>query len=124
MKYPPETWKWFGFAGHLCVSNHCRFHMTTQVGPWLISTVGAYYPPHEPKRTEPEEVGLNRLYETYVFRAGEPCTTVLCGCGMPSIDGHEIDSRAANSPGEAADYHMKLCYLWADREFSEALFEE
>ena len=39
-----SEWKWFGCAGHLIVSQWCRFHLCTQVGAFLVSTVGEYWP--------------------------------------------------------------------------------
>ena len=39
-----ENWKWFGNAGHLCISQYCRFHLCTKIGKYLISTVGEYLP--------------------------------------------------------------------------------
>jgi hypothetical protein len=36
--------RWFGHAGHFICAEWCRFHLCTQVGPYLISTVGEYVP--------------------------------------------------------------------------------
>lgn len=40
-----RDWKWYGQAAHLIVGQWCRFHMATEIGPWLVSTVGAYVHP-------------------------------------------------------------------------------
>ena len=39
-----SKWKWFGHAGHFICGTHCRFHPPTQVGKYLISTVGEDWP--------------------------------------------------------------------------------
>ena len=103
---PRSDWKWFGNAGYLIVGHMCRFHLCTQVGGYLISTVGQYWPErpsreihasvYDPewlsrnrhrqgddfdhaymKRFGYEEIGCGRTFETMVFRAGPICK---CGC--------------------------------------------
>ena len=89
-------WKWFGTPGHLCVAKWCRFHLCTKVGKYLVSTVGEYIHPYshgfKSERDEGEwlnknlfgeEIGFGRKFETMVFRAGKPCTTKDCNCGLP-----------------------------------------
>lgn len=117
--------KWFGNAAHFCCGQWCRFHLATQVGPWLISTVGEYVHPRHSggsERTEEEwlsknfpgeDIGIGRKYETMVFRAGEPCSIKTCGCGMPKIDGSEFDAAGYNSAGEATEGHMKMIAKWS-----------
>ncbi len=39
-----SQWKWYGHAGHFICSRWCRFHLCTEVGNFLISTVGEYWP--------------------------------------------------------------------------------
>lgn len=110
---PRKEWKWFGHAGHLCVAQWCRYHLCTQVGNHLVSTVGEYWPErpsreihakvHDPKwlgenrhlkgdsfdaayrkRFGFETIGYERKYETMVFRlSGRVCETPDCLCGMP-----------------------------------------
>jgi hypothetical protein len=121
---PQSKWEWFGTPGHLCVAHDCRFHLTTKVGPWLISTVGEWVPP-EHARDEAwmkanwpgQEIGAGRKYETYVFKAGERCVEKKCArCGLPVNQGPELDSRSANTPGDANRNHMALCKKWAKKE--------
>lgn len=136
---PKEKWEWFGNAGHLIVSEWCRFHLCTNVGKYLVSTVGEYWPErlsrelhaqiydpkwHEENRNRRgddydhaymkrfgfEEIGCNRKYETMVFRAGTRCT---CGCGMPIISGSELDSDGYNDRKTANVGHNKMCKKWA-----------
>jgi hypothetical protein len=39
-----QDWIWMPHAGHLCVSNKCRFHLNTYVNGFIVSTVGEYWP--------------------------------------------------------------------------------
>lgn len=119
MMVDPSEWKWFGNAGHLICGQWCRFHMATQVGPWLVSTVGEYVHPSHSSGAEflkdhplGEEIGWDRLFETMVFRAGEPCAG-SCGCGIPGISGEEVDMEGYNDRKSATDGHMAMCKKWA-----------
>lgn len=136
-------WKWFGSAGHLIVAQWCRFHLCTQVGKYLVSTVGEYWPDvkvrkihakiHDPKwlaenehlrgnafdavymrRFGFEEIGAGRKYETMVFEAGVPCEAEGCRCGMPNAKSWaELDGQGYNDAGEATRGHMAMCEKWA-----------
>lgn len=105
MKYPMKTWEWKGMALHLCVANDCRFHMGTIIGPYKISTVGAWYP----SGNKMEEIGFGRDYETYVFE----------GDSMSEIDGDGISVKQdANGDPYRADelaekMHMEFCFKYA-----------
>ena len=139
-----RDWKWFGSAGHLIVSHWCRFHLCTQVGKYLVSTVGEYWPErrvreihaevHDPKwlaenmhlkgdyfdsaymkRFGFEEIGCDRKYETMVFEAGTPCASKDCGCGLPSISGSELEANGYNSAADATQGHIKLCRKYSGR---------
>jgi hypothetical protein len=127
MKRIPESkWKWFGNVGHFVCGQWCRFHLTTQVGKYLVSTIGEYvHPMHSggSERTETEyllkkplgeNVGLNRKFETIVFKAGKPCQSKSCGCGLPKI-GEELNSRGYNDRKAATDGHRRLCKEYASK---------
>ena len=64
-----------GYAGHFCAAQHCLFRRNTllELGDVrvVVSTVGnMWLPEHgKAKRTEPEEIGLDRVYETMAFHA-------------------------------------------------------
>lgn len=101
-----DKWKWFGFAAHYILGSECKFHLATQVGEYLVSTVGALV---IKDGNGWQEIGLDRKFETMVFNAGKPCDSMICGCGVPDIDGHELDFMPAKDPGEATESHMKMC---------------
>jgi hypothetical protein len=129
--------KWFGHAGHFICSDKCRFHLTTLVGKYLISTVGELWPERPVREIHAsvndkrwldehshlkgdnfdfeymkkfgfEEIGCGRKYETMVFLAGKPCTDKKCGCGLPAISGLELDGDGYNNAGDATVGHMKM----------------
>jgi hypothetical protein len=137
-----SDWKWFGSAGHLIVGQWCRFHLCTQVGDYYVSTVGEYWPErvvreihakvHDPnwlvtnghRRGDDfdaaymnkfgfESIGIDGdIYETMVFRAGEPCAIPDCDCGLPSPnDWSDLLCRRFKTRGQATRGHMEICEL-------------
>ena len=145
---PREKWEWFGNAGHLIVSQDCRFHLTTLVGPWLVSTVGQRWPCRASREIHAEiddpqwyeknralkgdyfdnaymkrfgyhEVGYQRLFETMIFKAGKRCQAKDCGCGLPDISGSEVDMEGYKTAGEAAIGHYRMCEKWAAKKTAE-----
>jgi hypothetical protein len=118
---PEADWKWFGLAGHFICGRWCRFHLCTQVGDFLVSTVGMYVHPMNGKgheRAEAEwlaknpngaEIGYQRFYETMVFKAGKPCTADGCGCGQPGLDSGELDGDGYNDVKAATIGHRMMC---------------
>lgn len=101
-----------GFAGHFCASEDCLFHITTEIGDVLVSTVGAYRvpQPHGRHRNgEPwGEIGMGRKYETMVFRMGSAVCS--CGCGEREISSHnEIDFAGYNDVKSATEGHEAMC---------------
>ncbi len=133
--------QWFGNAGHFICGQWCRFHMTTKVGKYLVSTVGQYWPDRDLRRLlakrDPEwykanaalmgdnydaahlerfgygEIGYNRTFETMVFECGAPCSDPECGCGMPSIgSGHGVDFDGYHSAGDATEGHRRMVAKW------------
>lgn len=106
MRIPIESWKWFGNSGHFICSDRCRFHMTTLVGEFIVSTVGEMY--IEPK-AEMEKIGLDRRYETMIFKKDGECG---CGCGLPEHNGVNLRMKGFNTAQEATEGHRSLCE-WA-----------
>ncbi|RMG89795.1 MAG: hypothetical protein D6706_20640 [Chloroflexi bacterium] len=124
---PQSEWKWSGHAGHLCVGRWCRFHLHTQVGRVIVSTVGEYLHPRHSGGSEQaeaeylkehgyEEIGYGRKYETMVFMAGKPCDAPGCCCGFPTHNGLEEDSAAYNDARSANEGHMEMCLKWAAKQ--------
>lgn len=140
-----DQWEWFGSPGHFICADKCRFHLTTKVGKYLVSTVGELWPErglreihakiYDPQwfkanvslkcdyfdaaymeRFGFEDIGCDRKYETMVFEAGERCDSPGCNCGLPRINGSELDFGAYNSAGEANAGHLALCEKWAKAE--------
>jgi hypothetical protein len=115
---PESEWVWCGYAGHFIGAISCRFHLSTRVGGYRVSTVGDFHPPSLPGDGEgPKEIGLRRLYETFVFQVdghgehGEGDVT----------DWSEVDAEGCNDATEAERIHMAMCRKWAARA---ALSEE
>jgi hypothetical protein len=135
------TDRWFGNAAHFICGQSCRFHLATQVGPWLVSTVGQMWSARNVREIHAkvhdaawlaanvhrkgddfdaayfarfgyEEIGCDRTYETMVFRAGKPCRSKDCGCGLPTIDGSERDFAGYNNAKDATAGHMKMLAKW------------
>lgn len=116
---PVDKWKWHGMAGHFICGDGCLFHMTTQIGRYLISTVGHYLPRGKAsKETErdlehAETIGCERKFETMVFKRKGRCQ---CGCGLPEHDGSDIDFEGYNDYASATKGHMRLCLRYAGLE--------
>jgi len=122
-------WRWLGSPGHFICSHWCRFHLATIIGPWLVSTVGEYVHPRHGKGSEKaesewleknwpgEEIGPKRKYETMVFSVLKVCDRPNCDCGMPMIEGHEIDSAGYNSRKDAQAGHEAMCEKWDRKVF-------
>lgn len=106
--FPRTRWKWQGSAGHFCAADRCRYHLCTVVGPWLVSTIGEYFPRNDETQ---QTVGLDRMFETMVFRV-EPCDRADCR-EFHQTSGEELDFAAANTRAEAQREHERLCDAWS-----------
>jgi len=104
-----NNWLWIGHAGHLCVSNSCRFHLNTFVGEFIVSTVGEYYPANE-KEMQTIGVGNKSFYETMVFEARK--SKEVC-CPFEAY-GEELECIRYSTAGQAQKGHLKLCKKWAE----------
>lgn len=139
---PESEWKAFGNAAHLCVADHCRFHITTMVGSFIISTVGEYVPDSTVREILARSRGLHLTgmgdereadwmekngyeplgagphpYETLVFVI-DPAKLCACGCGMPEVGGLEVSGLRWMTRGEANQGHRDYCYRAARGEFA------
>jgi hypothetical protein len=92
--FPRDTWTWFGDAGHFICSPSIR---------------------EKGEASEPSDIGRNRKFETMVFSAGKPCDVSGCGCGLPAIDGREIDFASYLDRASATRGHYALCDEWGTR---------
>lgn len=141
-----DKWKWFGTPGHFICARDCRFHLCTQVGKYLISTVGELWSQLDVRRIHADvydsdwveknrhlkgdawddaymirfgyqEVGCGRLYETMTFIAGKKCKVLDCNCGLPEI-GEQVEGgfNAANERGPAAKGHHAMCLKYAKEQ--------
>ena len=123
-----KDWKWFGNAGHFICGKWCRFHLCTQVGKYLVSSVGQYIHPgvvamkygvwseknehlYLKENYPGDDIGYQRKFESMVFScSGRVCEEEGCDCGMPLIeDFTELDILGCNSAREATTNHMQLC---------------
>jgi hypothetical protein len=109
---PIEEWRWFGSPMHCIVGPKCRFHLGTQVGNYLISTIGEYYPNGPYEATE--ALGHNRYYELMVF----PLAPGKLNCGCPIVDSWStIDGNGwpENTPHEEVSAgHLEMCRKYAE----------
>ena len=103
----------FGYPGHFICSSNCKFHLATQIGKYLVSTVGAYYPPG---KEEMETIGFESFFETMVFDAGKPCAAKECGCELPNISGRQLDFDGYKTAGEADRGHEIMVKKWAKKQ--------
>jgi hypothetical protein len=141
-----SKWVWMGHAGHLIVAHDCRFHLSTYVGLYLVSTVGEYWPDkaireihasvHDSvwlkenshrqgddfdtayfKRFGYETIGFDRRYETMVFQA-KPSNQACCP--WVQVSGTELDFSGYNTAEDAYKGHMSLCYKWTKKAAKKA----
>lgn len=100
---------WMPHPAHFIAAQHCRFHLATYINGVIVSTVGDYIPPHAEK---PVVIGLDRLYETMVFRA-VPQTGAPCGCPFVQESGENIDFEGYNDPDDAREGHLRFVEKYA-----------
>ena len=109
MTIPESDWVWCGYAGHFIGGHNCRFHLTTMIGPWSVSTVGDYYP-SSGARTRLGG-GEDDWYETMIFPIGEPDDDNPHG--KVEVSGLEWMKRYSTVDGAEAG-HLSLCRKVAD----------
>lgn len=121
---PVAQWQWFGNVAHFCCGRWCRFHLTTRVGKWLVSTVGEMVHPRDAGLTSASEneflqreplgrtVAGESHFETLVFLITDVCD---CGCRLPHQNGNSVDSDRYDTRADATKGHMAMCRKWARR---------
>lgn len=106
----------FGNAAHSIGGESCRFHLATRVGSFVVSTVGDYFPKYAGVSEGPQEIGLDRKFETMVFRVDGVCE---CGCGMPTHNGESIDFDGYSNRATANAGHEAMCQKY-ERDMTAA----
>lgn len=104
----PKDWKWFGYPLHFICADDCHFHLGTLVGGYVISTVGDM----RKEGQDAQPIGLDRLYETMVFRHNGQHDD----CGCPQIDPTELDAGSYNDHDSADIGHYQMCLKWAKNQ--------
>lgn len=112
-----DKWIWMPHPGHLCIASQCRFHLNTYVGKYIVSTVGEYVPADSResdwmKKNGFKEIGLDRTYETMVFKAVK--SKDKC-CPWRQSTGSNLDMEGYNDADSAAAGHMKTCIKWSKK---------
>lgn len=112
--------QWLGTPGHFIGAHHCRFRLTTEVGEYLISTVGLYFPFPEDReypadfpfskaqRAKPMELGYQRTFETMVFPLGDPCQCTPECPAHQVREWSEVEMRGYNDVGAATAGHQAM----------------
>ncbi len=124
-------------TGHFICGNNCRFHLSTYVGGYLVSTVGELVPDEGSREISAEcsgitlegrgdarladwlkkhgyeKVGCDRIYETMVFKAKK--SKNKC-CPYTMTQPTELDFEGYNSEADAFKGHYRLCKKWAKKE--------
>lgn len=132
-----ENWIWMPHPGHFICGFDCRFHLTTMVGKYIVSTLGEYFPDEGTREIHAEcskiklegrgderrsdflkkigyiEIGCGRKYETMVFKAVKETEPSCCPYRMDS--GSNVDFDGYNEPEEAFAGHMKMCNKWSKK---------
>lgn len=121
MRKPIDKWVWFGRPAHFCGAFNCLFHLATDVGDHIVSTVGEYYPRMGKDGAgcvgKMETLGASgHTYETMVFRIAkknlDPRNCPCGGCILPDHSPSVVDLVVAKSAIEAQANHMKMCFKY------------
>ncbi len=113
MKLDKEKWVWMPHAGHCILGSRCRFHLSTYVGGYIVSTVGECPKDRIMDNEKFEPVGSgSEVYETMVFKAVKRVDK----CCPWKIDCCEsTDCERYMTADEATVGHMRYCKKWAKR---------
>jgi hypothetical protein len=114
-KLAREDWIWLPHAAHFIGSHFCDFRMATDVGDFIVSTVGEYHRYLTTGNREKREIGRDRYYETMIFykKITDPND---CECCVFCPDGEEIEMIPYNSNVEAMNGHVSACDKYSQRE--------
>lgn len=101
-------WTWLPHPAHFIGADECRFRMATEVGGYIVSTVGEY---RSSLTQKVEEIGYRRKYETMVFKS-KPSDSGCCPFEA-IIEGGELDMSGYNEAADAYRGHIELCEKWS-----------
>lgn len=102
-----SDWKWYGFPGHCIISSRCAYHLSTRVGKYLISTIGAYKRNPLQDKFDPIGSDPNELFETMVFSCDGEIN------GDPNVaDYSELAGVRYATSREAEVGHYRLCWQY------------
>lgn len=133
-----DKWVWMPHAGHFILGDKCKFHLSTYVGKYIVSTVGelmgsdssqhiqaqihnpAWYAMHKHLQGDSfesayfnkfgyQDIGADRKYETMVFKAKKGQEC----CPWIQKSGESEDFDSYNTDKEAREGHMKMCNKWS-----------
>jgi len=99
--------KWYGNAGHFCAASNCSFHLCTEIGEYLVSTVGEYRQDPEDKEINIIGASTKGFYITFVFKTDG--TRCKCGCGLPGVHLSSVEEIMYATPKDANEGHMEIC---------------
>lgn len=115
-----DKWIWMPHAGHFICGPQCQFHLATYVGKYIVSTIGEYKPDNVIRsiirqKAEFDEMGLERLYETMVFKAKKSVEKEYQCCPFTMVS-PELDFSGYNDPSSAYRGHLELCRKWSRKD--------
>ena len=108
-----QDWIWHALPGHYICADRCIFRLTTEIGNYLISTVGEMIA--LTSKGEWEDIDAGRKYETIVFKITSRCKARNCRCLFPHHDGQELDTKGYNLRREAQKGHLAMCEKWSKK---------
>ena len=117
---PESQWRWFGYPMHFICADRCLWHLATQVGEYVVSSVGHMRPYIIDTGIgwkDAEPIGCNdAIYEVFVFRV-----TGRHDCGCPTIEGIELEGyrfgqKAWDEHEVAEGKHRELCLRYAEMQ--------
>lgn len=135
-----EDWIWMPHPAHFICASKCGFRLATYVGGFIVSTVGEYFPAYVVRKTMAEmnghtesyglkgdnfdswyfkkygyeTIGIDRLYETMVFKSKE--SNRDCGCQFMIDSGNNVDFDGYNDAQSAYQGHMVMCEKWSKEQ--------
>ena len=118
---PESDWTWCGGPHHFVGRSNCRFHLATQVGLILVSTVGEYRPPSSGGDMKPLGLAADSFYETMVFLV-EDYPGQDCPIGQFTADG-QVECVHSSTPTEASTAHRSMARRWSSLTVAQQVSE-